>query len=271
MVLSTNAAGVLIGGMAGDVLRGGEGSDLLMGEGGDDIAMGGDGNDDIFGGDDNDMLYGDSGNDRIFGDGGDDMIVGGTGSDMAYGGDGNDTFIGMDGDGNDMIFGGSGYDTIDYSAITENLEIRLGNAGTERGSVSGATQSDTLWSVENVIGGSGNDRIVASEAMNILDGGDGNDTFVFDTTSSADGTTILGFSAGDVLCFTGIDADSSTAMDDQFMLVDRGATLGAGQLTFSHETGDGDDFTLVTGMTDQGAFQVKVMGHHTLEQDDFLL
>ncbi len=271
MVLSTNAAGVLIGAMAGDVLRGGEGSDLLMGEGGDDIIMGGACNDDIFGGDGNDMLYGDSGNDRIFGDAGDDVIVGGTGSDMLYGGEGNDTFIGMDGDGNDIIFGGSGYDTIDYSAITENLEIILGNAGTERGSVSGATQSDTLWSIENVIGGSGDDRIVASEATNILDGGDGNDTFVFNTTSSADGTTILGFSAGDVLCFSGIDADSTTGMRDQFTLMGRDAEIGAGQLTFSHETGDGQDFTLVMGMTDKGAFEMKVMGHHNLEQDDFLL
>jgi Ca2+-binding RTX toxin-like protein len=133
------------------------------------------------------------------------------------------------------------------------------------------TQSDTIWSIENVIGGQGDDRIVASEATNVLDGGDGNDTFVFETASNANGTTILGFSAGDVLCFTGIDANSATAGDDAFTLAGRDAAIGAGQLTYSHGAEDGEDFTTVTGMTDQGEFQLKLSGHINLEEENFLL
>ncbi|BDW84680.1 peroxidase family protein [Roseicyclus marinus] len=271
MLNGTDAGDMLKGGDANDVIRGGAGSDFLIGGAGDDMVMGGACNDDILGGAGNDMLYGDAGNDRIFGDDGDDMIVGGTGSDMLYGGAGDDTFVGMDGDGNDIVYGGAGSDTLDLSAMTEALDIRLGNAGTERGSVNTATQSDTIWSIENVIGGSGDDRIVASEAVNVLDGGDGNDTFVFETASSANGTTILGFSAGDVLCFRDIDADSSTEGHDAFTLAGRDATIGAGQLTYSHGAEDGEDFTTVTGMTDKGEFQLKLSGHITLDENDFLL
>jgi Ca2+-binding RTX toxin-like protein len=267
----TDAADMLKGGDANDVIRGGARSDFLIGGAGDDIVMGGACNDDILGGAGNDMLYGDAGNDRIFGDDGDDMIAGGTGSDMLYGGAGDDTFIGMDGDGNDIAYGGAGSDTLDLSAMTEAMDIRLGNVGTERGSVKTATQSDTIWSIENVIGGSGDDRIVASEAVNVLDGGDGNDTFVFETASGANGTTILGFSAGDVLCFRDIDADSSTEGHDAFTLAGRDANIGAGQLTYSHGAEDGENFTTVTGMTDQGDFQLKLSGHITLEEDNFLL
>ncbi|MBY4893885.1 hypothetical protein KUL25_14040 [Rhodobacteraceae bacterium N5(2021)] len=271
MLVGTVAADTLLGGDGNDLIRGGAGSDFLVAGAGDDMVIGGACNDDILGGAGNDMLYGDAGNDRIFGDDGDDMIVGGTGSDMVYGGAGDDTFIGMDGDDNDIFYGGAGSDTLDLSAMTEALDIRLGNAGTERGSVNIATQSDTIWSIENVIGGSGDDRIVASEAVNVLDGGDGNDTFVFETASGANGTTILGFSAGDVLCFRDIDADSSTEGHDAFTLAGRDATIGAGELTYSHGAEDGDAFTTVTGMTDKGDFQLKLSGHITLEEDNFLL
>ena len=268
------------GGAGDDSIYAGEGSDTVYGGIGNDTLLGGSGLDDLHGGAGDDYieggshldhLYGDAGNDRIFGDDGDDMIVGGTGSDMLYGGAGDDTFVGMDGDGNDIVYGGAGSDTLDLSAMTEAMDIRLGNVGTERGSVKTATQSDTIWSIENVIGGSGDDRIFASEAVNVLDGGDGNDTFVFETASGANGTTILGFSAGDVLCFRDIDADSSTEGHDAFTLAGRDANTGAGQLTYSHGAEDGENFTTVTGMTDQGDFQLKLSGHITLEEDNFLL
>ena len=271
MLVGTDMADELMGGDGNDVIRGGAGSDFLVGGAGDDMIMGGACNDDIIAGVGNDMIYGDSGNDRIFGDDGDDIIVGGTGSDMLYGGEGNDVFIGMDDDGNDIVYGGVGSDTLDLSAIADALEVRLGNAGTERGSVSGATQSDTIWSIENVIGGSGDDKIIASEAANTLDGGDGNDTYVFETMSTVAGTTIMAFSAGDVLSFSDIDANSGTEARDAFTLAGRDATIGAGELTFAHDAEDGESFTTVTGMTDQGAFELKLSGHINLEEENFLL
>ena len=133
------------------------------------------------------------------------------------------------------------------------------------------TQSDTIWGIENVIGGQGDDRIVASEATNVLDGGDGNDTFVFESASNANGTTILGFSAGDVLCFSNIDANSAIDGRDAFTLAGRNADIGTGQLTYSHGSDDGENFTTVTGMTDQDEFQLKLSGHINLEEENFLL
>ena len=270
-VLVATGVEALIAGAGNDVLRGGKGSDFLMAGDGADIMMGGACNDDLIAGEGDDMVYGDAGNDRIFADGGNDTIVGGSGADMAYGGEGDDTFIGTDGDGNDIFYGGAGTDTIDLSAITEALEIRLGNAGTERGSVTGGGQMDVIWGFENAIGGAGDDKIVASEAANILDGGAGNDTFVFETATAADGTMIKGFAAGDVLCFSDIDADTSMDGDQGFTLAGRGAEIGAGELTFSHGSEEGADITTVTGMTNEGQFEVKLSGHVNLEEESFLL
>ena len=270
-VLVATGVEALIAGAGNDVLRGGEGSDFLMAGDGADIMMGGACNDDLIAGEGDDMVYGDAGNDRIFADGGNDTIVGGSGADMAYGGEGDDTFIGTDGDGNDIYYGGAGTDTIDLSAITEALEIRLGNAGTERGSVTGGGQMDVIWGFENAIGGAGDDKIVASEAANILDGGAGNDTFVFETATAANGTMIKGFAAGDVLCFSDIDADTSMDGNQGFTLAGRGAEIGAGELTFSHGSEEGADITTVTGMTNEGQFEVKLSGHVNLEEENFLL
>jgi Ca2+-binding RTX toxin-like protein len=271
IILGTDMGDDLIGGDGNDILRGRDGEDFLVGGKGDDMVMGGMGQDDIIAGEGNDMVYGGEGKDRIFGDEGDDEIVGGEEADMLYGGEGDDTFIGFDGDGNDIIFGGEGSDTIDLSAMTEALEIRLGNAGTERGSVSSSTQADTIWSIENAVGGFGDDTIVASEAANTLDGGDGNDTFVFETTSSTAGTTILGFSAGDVVCFSGIDANTATEARDAFTLVGRDATIDVGELTFTHDADEGENFTTITGMTNEGEFQLKLSGHINLDDENFLL
>ena len=276
-VLVATGVEALIAGAGNDVLRGGAGSDFLMAGDGADIMMGGACNDDLIAGEGDDMVYGDAGNDRIFADGGNDTIVGGSGADMAYGGEGDDTFIGTDGDGNDIYYGGAGTDTIDLSAITEALEIRLGNAGTERGSVTGASQSDVIWGFENAIGGAGDDKIVASEAANILDGGAGNDTFVFETATAANGTMIKGFAAGDLLCFSDIDADTSMDGHQGFTfktpasLADSDVGLQLGELTFSHGSEDGAAVTTVMGMTNDGQFEVKLSGHVNLEEESFLL
>ena len=136
---------------------------------------------------------------------------------------------------------------------------------------------DVIWGFENAIGGAGDDKIVASEAANVLDGGAGNDTFVFETVTAANGTMIKGFAAGDVLCFTNIDADSSMDGDQGFTfktpasLADSDVGLQLGELTFSHGSEDGAAVTTVMGMTNDGQFEVKLSGHVNLEEESFLL
>jgi Ca2+-binding RTX toxin-like protein len=72
----------------------------------------------------------------------------------------------------------------------------------------GGVAEDTLRNIENVLGGTGDDRLTGDAAANllsggggndILDGGAGSDTFQFDFAldSSSNVDTILNFSTGD--------------------------------------------------------------------------
>ena len=102
---------------------------------------------------------------------GNDVIIGGAGNDILFGDDGDDTFIATLNDGADILNGGAGSDTYDLSAITSAVSIGLGLTFTN----SSQTGIDLLLSIENVIGGTGNDTITGSDAANILRGGAGAD------------------------------------------------------------------------------------------------
>ncbi|MBX3581130.1 MAG: M10 family metallopeptidase C-terminal domain-containing protein [Rhizobiaceae bacterium] len=262
-----------------DVLRGEDGNDFLSGGDGRDMAFGGAGNDDILGGAGADMLYGDGGDDRIFGDDGDDLIDAGTGNDQVQGGAGNDTFLAAAGDGNDIFRGDGmvascddGTDTLDMSAITANATVDLGTGLGGRGSaLSSQSGNDVLWGVENIVTGSGNDVITASRAINVMDGGAGNDTFRFLASADAHGDTIVGFQPGDRIDLSAIDADVGSA-NHQFTLVTGTGFNAAGALKVTHENVAGEDFTLVEGNTNGGSdaeFTIRIKGNHTLTANDF--
>ncbi len=269
-----------VGGGLADILRGDLLANFLSGQGGRDIILGVGGDDDIFGGADDDMLYGDSGNDRLFGDAGNDLIVAGDGDDTAFGGAGDDLFIASIGDGDDMFYGDElsaciiGNDTLDMAAITANITVNLGTGFQGRGSASSSQSgTDTLWGIENVVTGSGNDTITASKAVNVMDGGTGNDTFKFLSTADANGDTILGFQPGDKIDVSAIDADSASS-NHTFKLVTGSGFNAAGALKVTHETHNGQDYTLLEGNTNGGSdaeFKVSIKGHHNLTNDDFNL
>jgi Ca2+-binding RTX toxin-like protein len=252
----TDMADALVGAAGDDVLSGNGGNDMLVGNAGDDMLFGGDGRDDMLGGEGADMLTGGAGSDHILGGDGDDVIIGGSGSDILMGNAGDDTFIGTDGDCNDLIYGGEGSDTIDMASVTSDLTVRLGNAGTDRGSVTTAEGGrDTIWSIENFVGGAGDDTIFASDAANVLDGGDGNDTFVFETAASAQGDHINGLNAGDVLQFgSGADAVTITSRDQ---------AIEAG---FSVEHDAANDVSTISGSLDEEDFQLTVSGRFDYDQ-----
>ena len=75
---------------------------------------------------------------------------------------------------NDIIDGGAGSNTVDYSATTQGVTVNLAT-GRATGPESG---TDQLISIENAIGGSGNDTFVAGTGNETFDGGDGTDTVV---------------------------------------------------------------------------------------------
>ncbi len=137
---------------------------------------------------------------------GNDTIYGGAGiSNTIYGGAGNDVMRGnLDGD---MLDGGSGINTADYGNSTQNLVFDLTAASKNiyvSGSTPTATNSDSVSSVQNVIGGSGNDKFIGNASDNVFIGGAGNDTFIGGTDSTHDsGIDTVDYSGS----VTAIDAD----------------------------------------------------------------
>ncbi|MDB5960238.1 MAG: hypothetical protein JWP59_1532, partial [Massilia sp.] len=183
-----------------DLLDGGTGNDFLAGDGGNDTLFGGSdddelqgdnltlantlhGNDELHGGLGQDTLYGNGGDDALFGDEGNDYLMGdyteeggAGGNDQLDGGAGNDTLAG--GSGNDMLRGGDGNDVL------------LGGEG-----------NDT------VVGGSGDDYLVGGAGSNLLQGGDGNDTLI-----GSQGDIMEGGAGDDIYVFTQASASSARGM-----------------------------------------------------------
>lgn len=146
---------------------------------------------------------------NAIGGSGNDVILGDTEANRLDGGDGNDTLIG--GAGNDALNGGVGSDTADYSEAV-GLEITLdsgGNATVNAGDLG----TDTLSSIENLIGGEGNDIFTGNQLANIFQGGAGNDKL-----QGGDGNDTFTGGSGDDTLFGGSGSDSLTGGDgsDQY-------------------------------------------------------
>ncbi len=174
------------GGADDDELSGESGNDHLFGNQGNDVINGNNGNDIIEGGSGNDQLYGQSGNDQIDGGSDDDTLTGGGGNDVLEGNSGNDTLHGnggndtlrggsgddliISGSGRDTVDGGSGIDTISYADNSAAVNVDLSNKKTTGG------DSDTIHSVENVIGTDFDDTLRGDKRDNTISGGNGDDT-----------------------------------------------------------------------------------------------
>ncbi|WP_421877886.1 cadherin domain-containing protein [Pacificispira sp.] len=101
------------------------------------------------------------------------------GSRNAVDGAGDDRILA--GAGDDAIFGGAGIDTLDYRDDAAGVTVDLVN-GTATGSAAG---SDRFSGIENAVGGTGNDVITGTAAINRLIGGGGGDRLVAGTEGEA--------------------------------------------------------------------------------------
>jgi len=111
-----------------------------------------------------------AGVDNVTGGLADDVITGGAGSNSLNGSTGSDRFVAVIGDGNDSINGGIGTDTYDLSGTTAGATVGTTSA------TSAQIGTDTLNSIENIIGSQGNDNINVNGGNNLIDGQGGNDT-----------------------------------------------------------------------------------------------
>ena len=138
-----------------------------------------------------DFVFGANGSDDDIEAGeGDDEIYTGSGDDNVDAGPGDDTIVGGSGGGDDTYNGGAGSDRIVYSSTALGVVVNLDD-GTASGSEIG---TDTLISVENVVGGAGRDAFTFSEEDNSVLGERGDDKFFnlgmlgIDSASGGDGS-----------------------------------------------------------------------------------
>lgn len=150
-----------------------------------------------------DTIFATAAAERLDGGAGDDLIVGSGGNDTVLGGLGDDRFVAEGGTIN--FDGGDGVDTISYATSAAGITARLGS-----GTVIDGGATDTIFSVENLVGTAFSDRIDGSNVTNILDGGtDGADEFD-------------GFGGVDTLTFASaaravtLDVGAGTAADGVF-------------------------------------------------------
>ena len=158
-----------------------------------------------------DNIIGSAGDDEIGGYLGDDKLTGGAGFDTLYyrstsavvvnlatgkasGGDGNDTIaefeaiVGSDFNdtlignslsntlngraGDDTLNGGDGIDTATYVNAASGVTVNLST-----GTATGGDGSDTLLSIENLVGSGFDDALTGDAGVNVFSGGAGNDVF----------------------------------------------------------------------------------------------
>ena len=135
-----------------------------------------------------DTLIGSDSADTFIAGAGADIITGNDGVDSLTGDAGNDTFIATSAtDGNDIINGGNDTDTADYSVLTALNYVEMNSDGTvdtKATSNNASLSTDTLTSVENIIGGAGNDIFRSNSSNNSFDGKNGVDTLSYDTAST---------------------------------------------------------------------------------------
>jgi Ca2+-binding RTX toxin-like protein len=304
---------VLFGGIGNDTLFGEAGNDILFGEDGNDLLAGGAGDDFLIGGNGNDHLDGDAGADKLSGEAGDDTLDGGAGADHLDGGDGNDKMFGGDGDdhldggaGDDVIDGGSGCNTVDAGSgddvvllsCSDSSDVLIGGEGSDTLDLRDVVFDSTIdlpdglvsidgvdcaqvFEIENIRGGHGRDHLIADDRVNIMAGGEGNDTFTFGTLTSLTNNGgprdhVLDFSSGDRLDLSrlGQELDEFAGRKLFFVEATSASFDEIGAVTYYHEIVEDQEFTVVTGNLDgdpESEFEIVLNGHHDLTQADFVL
>ena len=187
----TDVPGELFLGGGNDYLQVGRGKDFIHGDGGYDtisynprtapvtISMNGE-NDDGEAGED-DYIFNDV--EAVYGGLGDDVFWGNAAHNEFRGGHGNDTFHGTVG-ADDLFEGYLGFDSVVYDVpASVPLDISLDD---EVAKVGSSGQTDTLFTLEMVVGGAGNDTLTGSSLPDWLVGGGGQDV-------------LRGLNGGDVL------------------------------------------------------------------------
>jgi Ca2+-binding RTX toxin-like protein len=147
------------------------------------IADGGPGNDVLLGGPSGDVLYGGRGADALRGGDGDDGLHDASPREPLRSGDldpyleERPTVVALadPGRGRDSFDGGLGQDTVSYEGRSAGVRVALADTA----AIGGARgEHDSVKSVQNAVGGAGDDRLAGNRRKNSLDGAGGDDRIV---------------------------------------------------------------------------------------------
>ncbi|HEX8105688.1 MAG TPA: calcium-binding protein, partial [Solirubrobacteraceae bacterium] len=246
----TGGAGgdTLVGSAAANTLKGGAGNDTLLGLGGPDTFAGGLGNDTVsyarstarviadIDGVRDDGSVGDANRTDLIGLDVENLTGGARGDDLT-GGSADNVLDG--GPGSDLLVGGGGtHDAVSYAARTSPVVAAIGQQGAGNASDNGpvANRRDVIdASIEDLIGGSGNDVLTGSGAANRLRGGAGDDQL----TGQTGADQILGEAGTDTGAYSGHAVPITVTLDD---VANDGATGEKDDVRTENVTGgDGDD------------------------------
>ena len=148
-----------------------------------------------------------------------------------------------------------------------------------------AAVPDILIDVENAVGGHGDDILISGDGVNELAGGEGDDTFVFQTVASAGSgkgsrDKILDFEVGDRIKIDDIseefERDFNDVFDDpgirKFILIAQGQEFARpGEIRFKYDEEHGS--TVLEGNIDYNAdtdFEIEIIGAHQLRYDSYV-
>jgi len=148
-------------------------------------------------------ILGNGGNDTIIGSAYADSLDGGLGDDSISGAGENDTLIG--GGNNDTLIGGDGTDTASYSTSTAQVIASL-LTGVATDGMGG---TDSLSSIEVVIGGSAGDSLTGGNGNDCLVGNGGNDILV----GNGGNDTLQGEGGNDTYLFSGSGLGSDSIVE----------------------------------------------------------
>ena len=156
----------------------------------------------------------------LIGSGFADTLTAAVAGSFLSGGGGADTLLG--GAGSDTLDGGSGADTASYAGAGSGVMVSLSQSGAQA-TIGGGT--DTLISIEGLIGSGFDDALTAAATGSSLSGAGGNDTLV----GGAGGDTLDGGSGTDTATFAGAGSGVSVNLS----LAGPQATVGAGTDTLN--------------------------------------
>ncbi|RON52216.1 serralysin family metalloprotease [Pseudomonas frederiksbergensis] len=172
------------------------------------------------------------------------------------------------------VWDGGGNDTLDFSGFSQNQKINLTQGSfSDVGGLVGNVSIAHGVTLENAIGGSGNDLLIGNAVANILEGGAGNDILY----GAGGGDSLWGGAGADTFVF-GAASDSTMTAPDWIMDFTSGQdkidlsgiaqfASGAAALNFvSGFTGHaGDAILTYFAQTNQTSLMVDLTGHGAVD------